>query len=91
MQRSLQKVFFTIFARHTYKHCNLNIYSMTNNSAHTSTHHHHHHHKDESELFKEHQLKMVHRRKIFERLLFAAACLAAVFITLAVLWLYTTE
>ncbi len=54
-------------------------------------HHHHHHHRDESEIFKNRQLKSKKRAKIFSNFLFTTGCILALLIIITVLWIYTNE
>lgn len=64
---------------------------MTEEKHHRSSRSKHHHHKDESDIFRERQLRAVKNRKLYSRLLFAVGCIVAVVIVLAVMWLYTNE
>ena len=67
---------------------------MTENTERAAHHHHHrhrHHHKDEADLFKEYQLRVVQRRKQFVKMLYILACVLAALVSLGVLWVYTQE
>lgn len=64
---------------------------MTEEKHHSSSHRKHHRHKDESDIFRERQLRAVKNRKLYSRLLFTAGCVVALVIVLAVMWLYTNE
>lgn len=55
-------------------------------------HHHHHHHPDESEIFKNRQLRSKKKRaKVFSKVLFTLGCILALLIIITVFWIYTNE
>lgn len=51
--------------------------------------HHHHHHIDESENFKQHQLRSIRRKKVAKNVTFYILVVIAVLVLGAVAWLYT--
>lgn len=53
--------------------------------------HHRHHHVDESEIFKNKNLQAKRRRDLFGRVLFILLSIIAIFIMVAVVWMYTVE
>jgi len=51
-------------------------------------HHHHHHKKDESEKFKEHQLRMTSLKRQAANITFDVLCILAIVVVIAVLVVY---
>jgi cell division protein FtsL len=60
-----------------------------NNNISQISHTHRHHHADDAEVFKTQQLRAIHRRKVFSRVLFYTLVVVAVAIILFVFWIYT--
>lgn len=54
-----------------------------------SHHHHHHHHKDDATRFKERSLNAIVIRRKLEKYLKLALVIIAVFMILAVIYVYT--
>jgi len=52
-------------------------------------HHHHHHKKDGASIFKERSLANIHRKKLIEKVLKIALIIVAIFMALAVVFVYT--
>lgn len=59
---------------------------MANNHHHSA-----HHHRDDAEIFKQQNFRAIKRRKVLSKLLFTLLTTIAILITVAVIYLYTTE
>lgn len=67
----------------------IQIELTTNNMTREAARRTHNHHKDQSEIFKEQQLRAIRRRRVFEKALFTISCIVAIVIILFVCWIYT--